>query len=111
MVPGGRFREVYYWDSYFTTIGLAASGRLALMTSMLDNFAFLVDRLGFIPNGNRTYYEGRSQPPFFAAMVNLYMQVASTQSALKYLPALRREYEFWMDGQERLAPVPGEIGR
>ena len=104
VVPGGRFREVYYWDSYFTTIGLAASGRLALMTSMLDNFAFLVDRLGFIPNGNRTYYEGRSQPPFFAAMVNLYMQVASTQSALKYLPALRREYEFWMDGQERLAP-------
>lgn len=103
VVPGGRFREIYYWDSYFTMIGLAVSGRLGLMASMLDNFAFLIESLGFIPNGNRTYYEGRSQPPFFAAMVNLYMQATSIQSALKYLPALRREYEFWSNGRERLS--------
>ena len=71
VVPGGRFREVYYWDSYFTMIGLGVSGRIDLMESMLDNFAYEINTIGFIPNGNRTYYLGRSQPPFFAAMVNL----------------------------------------
>lgn len=104
VVPGGRFREVYYWDSYFTMIGLAASGRLALIESMLDNFAFLIDSFGFIPNGNRTYYAGRSQPPFFFAMVNLFAQAASPDRALKYLPAMRTEYGFWMDGEEQLQP-------
>ncbi|MDE0064256.1 MAG: alpha,alpha-trehalase TreF [Gammaproteobacteria bacterium] len=104
VVPGGRFREAYYWDSYFTMIGLAASGRKRLIESMLDNFAFLIDSYGFVPNGNRTYYTGRSQPPFFFAMVNLYMQVASAEKGLAYLPALRREYDFWMDGAEELRP-------
>lgn len=104
VVPGGRFREAYYWDSYFTMIGLAASGRAGLVKSMLDNFAFLIDSYGFVPNGNRSYYEGRSQPPFFSAMVNLYMQFASPAQGLAYLPALRREYEFWMDGMEALQP-------
>ena len=72
VVPGGRFREVYYWDSYFTMLGLVESGRVDLVRDMLDNFAHLVTTVGHIPNGNRTYYLGRSQPPFFAAMVGLY---------------------------------------
>src|SRR5256885_3338460 len=72
VVPGGRFREVYYWDSYFTMLGLIASGRTDLVKSMLDNFAHLIRTVGHIPNGNRTYYLSRSQPPFFAAMVGLY---------------------------------------
>ena len=56
VVPGGRFREVYYWDSYFTMLGLVESGRTDLMRGMLDNFAHLVRTVGHIPNGNRTYY-------------------------------------------------------
>jgi len=71
IVPGGRFREIYYWDSYFTMLGLKVSGKIALIQSMVDNFAYLIDTIGYIPNGNRTYYLGRSQPPFFACMVQL----------------------------------------
>src|SRR5204862_944982 len=72
VVPGGRFREVYYWDSYFTMLGLVQSGRTDLIKDMLDNFAYLIRTVGHIPNGNRTYYLGRSQPPYFGAMVALY---------------------------------------
>ena len=63
VVPGGRFREIYYWDSYFTMLGLEQSGRHDLAVDMVRNFAFLIDRYGHIPNGNRTYYLSRSQPP------------------------------------------------
>jgi len=104
VVPGGRFREVYYWDSYFTMLGLVASGRTDLVRSMLDNFAYLVETTGHIPNGNRTYYLSRSQPPFFAAMVGLYATAADTTQALRYLDALEAEHAFWMDGAERLGP-------
>jgi alpha,alpha-trehalase len=102
VVPGGRFREVYYWDSYFTMLGLVESGRTDLVRSMLDNFAYLIDTIGHIPNGNRTYYLSRSQPPFFAAMVGLYARATDTTQALRYLQALEAEYAFWMDGAERL---------
>ena len=103
VVPGGRFREIYYWDSYFTMLGLIASGRTDLVRSMLDNFAYLVRTVGHIPNGNRTYYLSRSQPPFFAAMVGLYAAATDTTQALRYLDALEAEHAFWMDGAERLA--------
>ncbi|HEU4561644.1 MAG TPA: alpha,alpha-trehalase TreF [Longimicrobium sp.] len=104
VVPGGRFREVYYWDSYFTMLGLLRSGRADLVHSMLDNFAHLVRTVGHIPNGNRTYYLSRSQPPFFAAMVALYAEAEGTRPALAWLNALQAEHAFWMDGAERLAP-------
>ena len=104
VVPGGRFREVYYWDSYFTMLGLIQSGRTDLVKSMLDNFAYLIRTVGHIPNGNRTYYLGRSQPPFFAAMVGLYAGATDTAHAVGYLDALEAEHAFWMDGAERLQP-------
>ena len=104
VVPGGRFREVYYWDSYFTMLGLVQSGRADIVRSMLDNFAHLIETLGHIPNGNRTYYLGRSQPPYFGAMVGLYAQATDSATALRYLDALEAEYAFWMDGSSRLAP-------
>jgi len=104
VVPGGRFREVYYWDSYFTMLGLVESQRVDLVRSMLDNFAHLVATVGHIPNGNRTYYLGRSQPPFFAAMVGLYASATDTTQALRYLDALEKEHAFWMDGADRLSP-------
>jgi len=102
VVPGGRFREVYYWDSYFTMLGLVESGRTDLVGSMLDNFAHLIATVGHIPNGNRTYYLGRSQPPYFAAMVDLFAAATDTTAALKYLPALEAEHAFWMDGADRV---------
>src|SRR3989475_1111128 len=111
VVPGGRFREVYYWDSYFTMLGLIESGRTDLVKSMLDNFAHLIATVGHIPNGNRTYYLSRSQPPFFAAMVGLYARATDTTKALPYLDALEAEHAFWMKGAERLAPGSGQAYR
>src|SRR5271166_3322232 len=71
IVPGGRFREVYYWDSYFTMLGLKESGEVDLIEDIVKNFASLINRYGFIPNGNRTYYLSRSQPPYFSMMVEV----------------------------------------
>ncbi|MGB5654941.1 MAG: trehalase family glycosidase, partial [Robiginitalea sp.] len=64
IVPGGRFKEIYYWDSYFTMIGLVSDNRMDIAEDMVANFAHLIDSLGFIPNGTRDYYLTRSQPPF-----------------------------------------------
>ena len=94
IVPGGRFREIYYWDSFFTIKGLQLS-HPALAEKMVDNFAYLIDTIGFIPNGNRQYYMSRSQPPFFALMVNE-ISAKDPKKALKYLPALEKEYSYWM---------------
>ena len=104
VVPGGRFREVYYWDSYFTMLGLVESGRADLVRNMLDNFAHLIRTVGHIPNGNRTYYLSRSQPPYFAAMVGLYARATDTAEALRYLEPMEREHAFWMAGSATLAP-------
>jgi len=109
VVPGGRFREVYYWDSYFTMLGLMESGRAGLVHSMLDNFAHLVRTTGHIPNGNRTYYLSRSQPPFFGAMVALYAAKEGNRPALAWLGALEAEHDFWMEGASALRP--GEAHR
>jgi alpha,alpha-trehalase len=105
VVPGGRFREIFYWDSYFTILGLSLSpGRLPLVGNMIDNFAYLIDTYDFIPNGNRTYFLSRSQPPFFACMVQLLADFNSnpSQIRLKYLPRLHKEYQFWMMGIDQL---------
>ncbi len=102
IVPGGRFREVYYWDSYFTMLGLNVSGRNNIIKEMTDNFAWLIDELGFIPNGNRTYYLGRSQPPFFVLMVQFWASIKGEEVLLKYRPQLEKEYAFWMEGENTL---------
>ena len=100
VVPGGRFGEVYYWDSYFTMLGLHASGRFEMIENMVKNFAHLIHSTGFIPNGNRTYYLGRSQPPFFSLMVQLLASIKGKEVLMEYLPALEKEYAFWMNGKE-----------
>jgi alpha,alpha-trehalase len=104
VVPGGRFREGYYWDTYFTMLGLQEAGREDLVDDMLDNFAYLIDTLGHIPNGNRTYYVSRSQPPFFSYMVELAATKEGGRVYQKYLPQMRREYAYWMQGEESLQP-------
>lgn len=96
VVPGGRFQEVYYWDSYFTLLGLKEAGKWDLIEQMIANFAHLIRIYGFIPNGNRTYFLSRSQPPFFSCMVDLLPPSKQDD----YLPELQREYDFWMKTTE-----------
>ncbi len=110
IVPGGRFGEIYYWDSYFTMLGLQMAGRTDMIENMVDNFAYLIDTIGFIPNGNRTYFLSRSQPPFFASMVKLLAQEKSAQTLVRYLPQLQKEYDFWMDGLEDVDEPQNEVG-
>ncbi|MDW5376204.1 alpha,alpha-trehalase TreF [Halomonas sp. HP20-15] len=104
VVPGGRFNEIYYWDSYFTMLGLVESGLEQRVRDMTDNFAFLIERFGHIPNGSRTYYLTRSQPPFFASMVDLVADIDGSDAYRHYLPAMQAEYDFWMAGGETLEP-------
>ncbi|MCK7450568.1 alpha,alpha-trehalase [Enterobacter chengduensis] len=103
VVPGGRFREVYYWDSYFTMLGLAESGHWDKISDMVDNFAYEIDAFGHIPNGNRSYYLSRSQPPFFSLMVEL-LATHDSDALKKYRPQMEKEYAYWMDGVDGLQP-------
>ena len=98
VVPGGRFRELYYWDSYFTMLGLRADGRQELVDTMLVDFASLVERYGHVPNGTRSYYLSRSQPPFLAAMTAL-ASPGDAATERRRLAALRAEHRFWMRGE------------
>jgi alpha,alpha-trehalase len=98
VVPGGRFQEVYYWDSYFTQLGLLLSNKHEWVEDILDNFAYLIRMFGHIPNGNRSYFITRSQPPFFALMVDSYAKATDDPERVykKYLTSLIQEYEFWL---------------
>ena len=104
VVPGGRFREIYYWDSYFTMLGLVRDGRRDLVESMIDDFTSLIERYGHIPNGTRSYYLSRSQPPFFALMTAL-STTRDRAVRARRLAALRREHGWWMAGAA--TPAPG----
>jgi len=104
IVPGGRFREIYYWDSYFTMLGLEESKRYSLIENMVKNFAYLIDTYGHIPNGNRTYYISRSQPPFFSLMVQLLARHKGADVLVKYRPQLVKEYNYWTNGASSLKP-------
>jgi alpha,alpha-trehalase len=102
IVPGGRFRELYYWDSYFSMLGLVAAGRQDLVEGMVDLFADLIDRFGHIPNGTRSYYLSRSQPPVFYLMVEL----SQRRGDARLVAAMRREHDYWMSGGRAVA-LPG----
>ncbi len=108
VVPGGRFKELYYWDSYFTLLGFHANGHRDILRCMADNFGYLIDTYGHVPNGTRTYYLSRSQPPVFSLMVELF-EGEGIRKAVDYLPHLKKEYAFWMDGADQLQP--GEAHR
>ncbi|MCB1110407.1 MAG: trehalase [Chlamydiia bacterium] len=97
IVPGGRFRECFYWDSYFTALGLLESGHLNWIKNMVENFTFLIENLGFIPNGNRVYFASRSQPPYFALLLTLLYEAGEKDFALSHIPSLEKEYRYWMN--------------
>ncbi|XP_072049491.1 trehalase-like [Amphiura filiformis] len=108
VVPGGRFREFYYWDSYWVIKGLLISSMTETVKGMLSNFADMVDKLGFVPNGNRIYYENRSQPPFFIPSVYEYFKTTGDFEFVKsLLPTLEKEYSFWMSNRTVQVQKPG----
>ncbi|GMT31899.1 hypothetical protein PFISCL1PPCAC_23196 [Pristionchus fissidentatus] len=96
VVPGGRFRELYYWDSFFTIKGLLASKMYSTARGMILNMKSLIDRFGFIPNGNRVYYLNRSQPPLLTWCVHSYFQsTGDAEFARELLPTLLKELHFF----------------
>ena len=102
VVPGGRFREIYYWDTFFTALGLKESGQIALINNLFDNFVHLQKTIGHIPNGNRAYYHSRSQPPVLALLVDLLLEpTTSTDRVKSFISALDTEYQFWMRGAQQ----------
>ena len=104
VVPGGRFGEQFYWDSYFIMLGLAADGKWNKIEAMMKNYRYMIRKHGFIPTANRTYFLSRSQPPFFAAMVKLFAEHEGKRRVyLDYLPYLLLEYRWWMKGRTKLA--------
>ena len=109
IVPGGRFREFYYWDSYWILEGLYVSEMCTTAGGMIENMLFMLDEFGFIPNGARIYYMNRSQPPLFNLMIKRYMEEClKTEKERKeflrrVLRLLEKEYSFWM--KERSAEI------
>ena len=92
----GHFQEMYYWDTYFTNAGLLHEGRLDQVKNNIDNMCFLIQKYGFMPNGNRTYYLTRSQPPFLSQMVReLYDRQPDTEWLAACYDALDKEHQFW----------------
>lgn len=100
VVPGGRFREIYYWDSWFTMLGFGP-GQAKLKRGMVANFAWMIRTYGHIPNGSRTYYLSRSQPPFFFKMVALLSPDEPSKGFAEYLRELKVEHAFWMQGSDK----------
>lgn len=111
VVPGGRFREVYYWDAYFTLLGFGP-GQEKVKQDMVDNFAALIRETGHIPNANRTYYLSRSQPPFFFMMVSLLSPDDPAAAWAQYLSELRTEHAYWATGSHSITLEDGmELSR
>jgi alpha,alpha-trehalase len=101
VVPGGRFNEMYGWDSYFIIRGLLRDGRTELAQGMVENFLFEIDHYGGILNANRTYYLTRSQPPFFTSMIRAVYDAeqAKGRNAEEWLaktyPYAVKDYNLW----------------
>lgn len=103
IVPGGRFSEQFYWDTYFIMLGLAADEHWDLIDGMVRNYAYMLRKFGCIPTANRTYFLSRSQPPFFSHMVRLLgTHRGSKRTLIEYLPSMLSEYRFWMKGARQL---------
>ncbi|RCN46893.1 alpha,alpha-trehalase [Ancylostoma caninum] len=109
VVPGGRFREFYYWDAYWIVKGLLISGMTDTAKSMILNFAHMINNYGFVPNGGRIYYLRRSQPPLFAPMVYEYYQATRDKDLIReMLPVIEKEYNFWTSNRSLPITVNGE---
>ena len=85
-------------------LGLKESGEVEMIENMVKNFAYLINTYGHIPNGNRSYYLSRSQPPFFSMMVQLLAGIKGDAVYKTYLPAMEKEYAYWMEGEDKIKP-------
>jgi alpha,alpha-trehalase len=112
IVPGGRFNELYGWDSYMTSLGLLIHGRVEMCKSMVQNFCFCIKHYGKILNANRSYYLCRSQPPFLTDMaIRVYEKIKHDPGAEEFLQtstlaAIKEYYSVWM-AEPRYDPVTG----
>ena len=115
VTPGGRFEEQFYWDSYFIMLGLAADGDWNMIYDMMRNYSFMLRKFRRIPTANRSYFLSRSQPPFFARMVELLAtNYGERRTYAEFLPSMLTEYRFWMSGSKnvrfsdrRIVRMPG----
>ncbi|UKB83218.1 trehalase [Chryseobacterium sp. MEBOG06] len=108
IVPGGRFNEFFYWDSYFIMLGLQVSGRVEMMENIVENCSYLIQNVGFIPNASRTHFLSRSQPPYFSLMLDLLFETTHKEEIYtKYHDSLEKEYAFWMNGEKDLEKGSG----
>mgnify|MGYP000759159733 FL=1 len=99
----GMFQEMYYWDTYFTNLGLILSDKLGQAKNNTDNILYLVERFGYMPNGNRTNYLKTSQPPFLSLMVkDIYEKTGDKEWLRKAAKTIQKEYSFWME--RRITP-------
>ncbi|KAJ2900764.1 hypothetical protein MKZ38_002255 [Zalerion maritima] len=111
VVAGGRFREAYYWDSFWIIEGLLRTGGsfTEIAKNMIENFLDFVEMLGFVPNGSREYYRNRSQPPLLSAMVKTYVDYTNDTSILeRAVPLLIKEHDFWMTNRTVEVEKDGE---
>jgi alpha,alpha-trehalase len=107
VVPGGRFNEMYGWDSYFIQVGLLRDGELERAKDMADNFLYEIEHYGTILNANRTYYLSRSQPPFLTEMVlGVYRKTGDREWLRASVPAIEKYYRFWTT-EPHLVPETG----
>lgn len=116
-IPGARFQEGYYWDSFFVMPSLLGTGRERLVRGQIDNFLFMIENYGLVPNGNRDYYLSRSQPPLLTQMIRLYIEhkmIGGLKPEIlewvrtKAFPLAKRDYEkFWMNNGTRFDPETG----
>jgi alpha,alpha-trehalase len=107
VVPGGRFNEMYGWDSYFIQVGLLRDGALTLAKDLADNFLYEIRNYGKILNANRTYYLTRSQPPFLTEMVlSVYHRTGDRRWLEQAVPAIETYYRYWTS-DPHLTPETG----
>jgi alpha,alpha-trehalase len=96
VVPGGRFNEMYGWDSYFIQVGLLRDGEIELAKNMADNFLYQTENYGKVLNANRTYYLTRSQPPFLTQMVlGVFRKTRDIKWLRDAVPSIEKYYQFW----------------
>ncbi len=104
VVPGGRFNEMYGWDSYFIQVGLLRAGKTELARDMADNFVYEVENYGKILNANRTYYLTRSQPPLLTPMIlGIYRATHNRAWLERALSAIEIYYRYWTTGPHLVA--------
>ena len=108
VVVGGRFTEFYYWDSYWIMEGLLASQMTLTVKNFIQNIIDIINKYNFMPNGQRTYFTTRSQPPFLIKMLNAYYEhTADSKFVYEALRTLDREYDFFMKERSTIVKLYG----